>query len=234
MANGIGAALSALLLGACSVIGVRSGTEEPAFQVVDRRGAIEIRRYDARLAAETLVADAASEEEARGTGFRRLAGYIFGANRPAAKIAMTAPVELAGAAGRRIAMTAPVAQAPAPVAGEVAGDVAGGGAGEGWRIRFFMPAAWTPETLPEPTDPMVRIVTVPPATLAVARFAGRPTAAAVAAEQAALLDALRADIAWRAEGAVTAWFYDPPWTLPPLRRNEVAVPVVPRGAAPGR
>jgi hypothetical protein len=22
-----------------------------------------------------------------------------------------------------------------------------------------------------------------------------------------------------------AWFYDPPWTLPWLRRNEVAVPV---------
>jgi hypothetical protein len=26
-------------------------------------------------------------------------------------------------------------------------------------------------------------------------------------------------------GEPVAWFYDPPWTLPWLRRNEVAVPV---------
>jgi hypothetical protein len=26
-------------------------------------------------------------------------------------------------------------------------------------------------------------------------------------------------------GEVIDWFYDPPWTIPPLRRNEAAVPV---------
>ena len=98
---------SALLLGACTVIGVRSGTERPPHAVIERLGPIEIRRYEARLAAETVVEG--PEEEARSAGFRKLAAYIFGANRPAAKIAMTAPVEQ-----QRIAMTAPVEQQTLP------------------------------------------------------------------------------------------------------------------------
>jgi hypothetical protein len=33
---------------------------------------------------------------------------------------------------------------------------------------------------------------------------------------------------WQPAGAAEAWFYDPPWTIPALRRNEIAVPVLPR------
>jgi hypothetical protein len=201
-------AASAVLLSACSVIGVRSGTEEPRFEVVDRQGEVEIRRYAPRLAAETTVA-AATEEAARSEGFNRLAGFIFGKNRGAAKIAMTAPV---AQAPERIAMTAPVAQ-------EVAA--------EGWTIRFFMPARYTRDTLPEPQDARVRIVEVPGATMAVLRYAGVPSAGAVAARRAALLAALR-DGAWQPAGEPEDWFYDPPWTLPPLRRNEAVVPVTRR------
>lgn len=218
MLAGVAGLASALALGACSVIGARSGTEQPAFAVVDRAGPVEIRRYEARLAAETEVAG--PEEAARSAGFRRLAAYIFGANRPAAKIAMTAPVEQ-----QRIAMTAPVEQqriAAAP------GTDAGTAAVAAWRIRFFMPARWTAETLPAPEDPAIAIVTLPPETVAVLRFSGVPSPAAVARQREALLGAL-AESAWRAEGTVQDWFYDPPWTLPPARRNEVAVRVAPRG-----
>lgn len=199
-------AASAVLLGACTVIGVRSGTEEPRFEVVDRIGEVEIRRYAPRLAAETTVA-AAEEAAARNEGFRRLAGYIFGANRSAARIAMTAPV---AQSSERIAMTAPVVQEAA---------------GEGrWTIRFFMPAQYTRETLPEPEDRRVAIMEVPGATMAVLRYAGVPTGAATAARRAALLAALR-EGPWQAAGEPEDWFYDPPWTLPPLRRNEAVVAV---------
>ncbi len=140
------------------------------------------------------------ETAARGRGFRLLAGYIFGANH-----------------GRRhIAMTAPVSQMREP--GEAAA----------WRIRFFMPAQAVRESLPAPADPAVRIVTVPAQTLAVLRFAGVPRPAAVAAARQALLAAL-ASSAWAPAGEPAAWFYDPPWTIPSLRRNEVAVPVERRG-----
>jgi hypothetical protein len=138
-----------------------------------------------------------------------VAGYIFGGNRAAAKIAMTAPVAQA-AASERIAMTAPVAQSAA-------------GPGR-WTVRFFMPAQWTLATLPVPNDPAVRLVEVPGETMAVLRFTGDRGATAVAARQAELLRGL-AGTAWAPQGEPVAWFYDPPWTLPWLRRNEVAVPV---------
>ena len=203
------AVLSSLLLGACTVVGVRSGTEEPRFDVIDRRGAVEIRRYSPRLAAETVVASP-SETAARSEGFRRLAGYIFGGNQSAAKIAMTAPV---AQASERIAMTAPVGASAA---------------GDGrWAIRFFMPGTFTRETLPVPNDPQVRIVDVPAETMAVLRYSGVPTADAAAEQRAALLTAL-ANGPWQAAGDAGDWFYDPPWTLPPLRRNEAVVAVVRR------
>ena len=203
---------ASVLVAGCSVFGDRSGTEEPTFDVVAQIGAVEVRRYGARLAAETVVQ--ADEATARNQGFRLLAGYIFGANRDAVTIAMTAPVAQQGAAqqqaGTSIAMTAPVSQAR---------DASGA-----WVIRFFLPREWTMATLPIPNDPAVRLMTVPSDTVAVLRFTGSRGPDAVATRQAELLRALQAS-PWRVSGAPLAWFYDPPWTLPWLRRNEVAVAV---------
>ena len=229
--------LGSILLGACSVVGVRSGTEEPPFTVVERLGEIEVRQYGARVAAETTVDQA--EMPARSEGFGCLAGYIFGRNAGSARIAMTAPVAQEDAGGEVLAMTAPVAQGPVaqgpvaqgpvaqgPVAqGPVAqGPVAQGPDGVGSTIRFFLPAGLTATAAPRPLDARVRIVEVPAQTVAVLRFSGSTGPEAVAARKAALLAGLSAT-RWTAESAPFAWFYDPPWTLPPLRRNEVAVPV---------
>jgi hypothetical protein len=201
------AAGSALLLGACTVVGVRSGTEEPAFESLGTEAGLEIRRYGPRLAAETVVSG--GEAAARSEGFSRLAGYIFGGNAGAARIAMTAPVSQQQ--GTRIAMTAPVAQEAA---------------GEGHVIRFFLPAALRDP--PAPKDAQVRIVEVAGETVAVFRFAGGTDPASVAAARARALAALPTK-RWVAAGAPVAWFYDPPWTIPALRRNEIAIPVAPRG-----
>ena len=202
--------VATLVLSACSVFGIRSGTEEPRYTVIGHAGAAEIREYGPRLAAETTVVGSA--ESARSQGFRRLAAFIFGANRGDGKIAMTAPVAQSPAPGK-IAMTAPVAQTS-------------DGAGR-WTIRFFMPTNYTAQTLPLPTDPEIRIVTVPAETYGVIRFTGSRTPARIAVEQARLLDLLKAS-RWRVEAEPTAWFFDPPWTLPFLRRNEVAVEVGPK------
>lgn len=85
------ALLGSLLAAACSVVGVRSGTEEPRHEVIERiaQGGVEVRRYAPRLAAETTVAGDATA--ARGEGFKRLAGYIFGGNQGRVRIEMTAP-----------------------------------------------------------------------------------------------------------------------------------------------
>ncbi|WP_242453722.1 heme-binding protein [Mycolicibacterium sp. P9-64] len=198
-----------LVKGGGSIVGIRNGTEEPRYTVEEQVGGIEIRRYGPRIAAQTTVSGRA-ESAARNAGFRRLAGYIFGANHANTKIAMTAPVTQQHGGGQSIAMTAPVSQTSGP-------DGA-------WIIRFFMPAQWTMDTLPEPTDPAVELVEVAPDTVAVLRFNGSRDPHAVALRTSELLEALEST-AWTPAGTPVAWFYDPPWTIPVRRRNEVAVAV---------
>ena len=186
-----------------SIVGIRR-TEEPAFAVQRTIDGVEVRRYGPRVAAETVVD--ADEEPARNEGFRRLARYIFGGNRAKTKIAMTAPV--AQQQGEKIAMTAPVAAQRGP--------------GDQWVIRFFMPAGQTVDSLPIPDDERVRLVDVPGETVAALRFSGLATPSAVAARTSELLTTLRTHGLTPAMEPVT-WFYDPPWTIPFRRRNEIAV-----------
>ena len=197
------ATLSAAVL---QTFGVHSATEQPRYQVLERIGAVEVRRYDGRVVAEATVDG--DEEAARNAGFRLIAGYIFGANVSSSQIAMTAPVVQTGK-GEQIAMTAPVAQQRS------AGS---------WRIRFFMPAQYTLGTLPKPKNPRVELIQLPPQTYAVLSFSGSRAPAAVSLQQQRLAGAL-ASGTWKTAGEPQGWFYDPPWTLPFLRLNEAAVPV---------
>ena len=195
-----------------SVVGFRGLTEEPAYSAEPLADGVEIRRYPARIAAQTAVD--ADEVTARRIGFQRLAGYIFGKNHigPAGRPAVVE--QSRGGPGEKIAMTAPVAQQADP---------------DGkWVIRFFMPADKTRESLPDPDDPAVSIVEVPAETVAVKRFSGSTDPKAVEAKATELLRTLEGQ-GLTAVGTPAAWFYDPPWTVPALRRNEVWVTVVAHG-----
>ena len=193
-----------------STVGIRVGVEEPAHSVQSLADGVEIRRYGPRIAAQTEVV--ADEEAARSAGFRRLAGYIFGANHQSDRIAMTAPVgqQATGNGGQKIAMTAPVAQ-------QISEN-------QSWMIRFYMPTGWTLHSLPTPDDERVALVTVAPETVAVLRFSGDRGPDRVAEHTRRLRETL-SDYGFVAVGEPTAWFYDPPWTLPCRRRNEIAIPV---------
>ncbi len=192
-----------------SIAGIRIGTEEPHYLMSPLSDRVELRSYGPRIAAETTVAT--DEDRARNIGFRRLANYIFGANHRDEKIAMTAPVaQQSDRGGDEIAMTAPVSQSRTA---------------EGrWTIRFFMPSKWTMDTLPTPDDDSVALVAVPAETVAVLRFSGDRGPIAVAAQTDNLVKILR-DKGIDPAGEPVAWFYDPPWTLPFRRRNEIAIPV---------
>lgn len=199
--------LGSILQGVGAVFGIRAGLEEPQYDVLGRAGGgIAIRRYGPRVAAETDLPPAEEPERAQAAAFRTLFRYISGANAPAERLGRTAPV--ATGRGTRIAMTAPVAQ---------------GDDGRG-TMRFFLPATFTPETAPRPTDPAVRIVAVPEETVAVLRFTGRAGAYELGERRSQLLGALHAS-GWTPIGAAETWFYDPPFTIPWLRRNEIAMRV---------
>jgi hypothetical protein len=79
--------------------------EQPIFALVHKERDYEIRRYQPYIVAE-VVANG-DQGQAVQQGFRKLAGYIFGANAGKAKIAMTAPVAQRPE-GEKIAMTSPV------------------------------------------------------------------------------------------------------------------------------
>jgi hypothetical protein len=178
-----------------------SQVEQARYDVVASHGAIEIRDYAPMIVAEASVAGA--REEAIDAGFRVIADYIFGNNGPAQKVAMTAPVTQQP--GEEIAMTAPVTQR--------------GGEGS-WVVRFVMPAAYTLETLPQPNDPAVTLKAVPGKRFAVIRFSGRAQRASLEARTRELEGFIRSQDLRAVSEPVYA-FYNPPWTLPLLRRNEV-------------
>ena len=218
MLRSLSSAAAAIVLTGCSVFGIRDGYEQPTYEVVDQVGDdVEVRRYAPRLAASVAVS-AADESAARDEAFEILAGYIFGANRSATEIAMTAPVAVDAApesTATEIAMTTPVET---------------GRAGPGrYTMRFFLPRALTIDTAPVPTDERVVLEVVPAQTVAALGFSGRRDEERLAAEGRRLQQALTGS-PWRPTdgSSPVAYLYDPPWTLPFLRRNEVAVAVLPK------
>lgn len=184
-----------------------SGIEEPTYEVVEQGEDFEIRRYAPRIVAMTKVEGSA--RTASNRGFRILANYIFGANVSQTEIAMTAPV--GQQPNQEIAMTAPVEQRPA---------------GKEWVITFTMPSEYTLETLPRPVDKRVEIRQLPAQRYAAIRFNGAPDAATVARRKKALSQRV-ADAGLPIAGEPVYARYDPPWTIPFLRRNEILVPLAP-------
>nr|WP_294545864.1 heme-binding protein [uncultured Rhodopila sp.] len=190
-----------------AVVGIRSVYEQPHYVVVQDLGRnTEIRRYDPRVAIEATI-EGKSRDRAASEAFGLLFRYITGANAGSARIAMTAPVQTES---QRIAMTAPV-QTGTDASGTLS-------------MRFFLPNSVAKAGAPQPTDPRLHLVDVPAETVAVLRYSGVDNAGARAEKKAELL-AVLAKSPWKPAGEVFTLNYDPPFTIPFLRRNEAAVDV---------
>lgn len=189
------------------VVGIRLYEEPPYAVVGEPRGAFEVRRYAPRLAAEAEVP--APGQAGRNEAFQLLFRYIAGANAGSQRVEKAGPVVVSGEA-EKIAMTVPVRIAPG---GKPA-------------MQFFLPGRYAADTAPRPLDPRVRLVMVPERTVAVLRFSGSIDDARLAQCRTELLRQVR-EAGWRPAGEPEEMFYDAPFTLPFLKRNEVAVQVEP-------
>jgi len=182
-------------------------TEEPDFKIVQQINDVEIRDYAAYTVAEVLVDGPADQAGSRA--FPILAGYIFGKNRGERTMAMTAPVTQS-AEPVRLAMTAPVTQTQAP---------------GGYIVRFVLPKDLSLANAPEPLDTRVTLREVPPARVAVIRYAGFWTDANYRKHLALLEEALKAaNLVWEGEPVYSR--YDPPFMPWFLRRNEIWLQLV--------
>ncbi len=70
-----------------------SNIEKQQYQVIKKDGNIEIRYYPPATFA-TIKSSAKNYRELASSGFRKIAGYIFGGNESSSKIAMTSPVHM--------------------------------------------------------------------------------------------------------------------------------------------
>jgi len=182
--------------------------EHADYTVICSTADYEIREYPARIAAQATVSG--SYQAALREGFRIVAGYIFGGNIRKESIAMTSPVTEQGRGSEKNAMTSPVLATTQ---------------GESHVISFGMPRSYTRETLPAPTDPRVKIVTMPAQKFAAVRFSWLRTDARIKKKEAQLLVALARDHVSIKGSAIYAG-YDAPWTPPWMTRHEVMVEVV--------
>ena len=188
--------------------------EEPHYDVIVSQAPFELRHYAPTLIAQTIVEgdmDAASNK-----GFRLIADFIFGNNlaadsEQAAKIAMTAPVTVEPQSSK-IAMTAPVTIEPQL------------GSAQQWRIHFVMPSQYTLANIPKPNNSAVTLRELPRKYFVVYRYSGFNT-------QAGVQEKTNETLAWAKQqslqviGTPQLSRYDPPWTLPMFRRNEIMVEV---------
>lgn len=197
----IGALAGSVSVTACSIFG-SAAVPEPDYSVVFSEPPFELRDYDELVIVKTPTTDGSR------AAFGRLFEYISGANSGSVDIAMTAPVlNTENVAGTTIAMTAPVIEKQ----------------DKGGEMAFILPEKFTQETAPVPTDPQVQLATVAPRRVAVVRYSG--SMSRKAPEQETRLREWVSQKDLTPQGPTEVAGYNPPWTLPAYRRNEVLIPV---------
>ena len=185
-------------------IGNVMAIEEPKFEVLLTDGSFEIRQYAPYLTAETLVMG--DMDEASGKGFRLIADYIFGNNQA-----------INSATSEKISMTVPVTIEPQMNAGSMETS-------KQWLVKFIMPSQYTLATIPKPKNSAVNLREVPSKRYAVLKYSGFNF-------QSKVQSKTQEAIEWVAKrnlqviGQPQLSRYDPPWTLPMLRRNEVMIEI---------
>ncbi|WP_201596554.1 SOUL family heme-binding protein [Psychrobacter fulvigenes] len=210
-----------LLLGSSLLIsGVAMATEEPNYTILSQTDDFELRRYDGQIVAQTWVTG--DQDAASRKGFKILADYIFGNNTApggkSSKISMTAPVMMQPEAmsseenkdsdeSEKIAMTAPVSMQQADGR---------------WRVQFTMPSQYTMQSLPKPNNPDITITELPVQTYGVIKFSGLAGSNKVAEKTEALQSWMQGQNL-KIIGMPELARYNPPWTLPFMRRNEVMI-----------
>lgn len=198
----IASSLLGLSLSACSLVGLRT-TEEPPFKVVLSVGnEFEVRKYDQMVWAEVVEDEKANElvevgGENENRNFRSLFKYITGDNE----------AKTNAAESQKIPMTAPVFMSP-----------------DRKSMSFVLPEDMRIDEAPTPTNERVSLREIPSKLVASLRFSGTLAPETIEEKSKELRSALD-ETDYRPIGEVLVAGYDPPWTVPGLRRNEVLVEV---------
>ena len=164
---------------------------------------MELRTYPPLVMAEVRM-----DKDFKTSGneaFRLLFDYISGENTGTSEIAMTAPV-VQTQENLKIEMTSPVLQSK-PTNGA-------------WVVAFILPSEYTLETAPQPANPIVELRQTEPHETAAIRFSGSWSKKHFDKKAAQLAETLETKgIKFKPTPIIAR--YNPPFTPPFLRRNEV-------------
>ncbi|KAJ0791757.1 putative SOUL heme-binding protein [Helianthus annuus] len=182
----------------------------PKYQVLHSTDDYEIRQYSPSLAA-VVTYDPSELKGNKDGGFTILANYIGAMGNPrntkTEKIDMTAPVITKA---EKIDMTAPVVTKES---------------GERVTMQFILPEKYKKaEEAPKPVDERVVIKEEGERKYGVVGFSGVANEAVVKEKVNKLKKDLERD-GYKVAGEFVLARYNPPWTLPPFRTNEVMIPV---------
>lgn len=198
----------------CSVVG-KENTEIAPYNIVQtaKNSAIEIRHYEQMILVSAPMAE--NGDENRNSAFRSLFRYISGDNVNQSKIAMTAPVFMDPKTedkpiSTKIPMTAPVFMDNKNEKDAM--------------MSFVMPDNFTLETTPIPTDPNVKIEEIKDYKVAAITFSGRLTQSNINTHKD-ILKKWITENGYTQIGPYKTAGYNPPFTLPAFRRNEVLIPI---------
>ena len=184
---------------------VMSNVEKPDYKVVQSEQNIEIMQYKPMIFAEVEI-DGNRKDAIRDV-FRLLADYIFGNNTVAQNISMTAPVQQKE--NQKIATTTPVQQQLE---------------GKSWQISFVMPSKYSMDSLPVPNNNRVRLKEILTKKFVVIEFSGTNSNENLSENENRLMNYVQ-DNQIKIIGSPKYAYYNAPWTLPFLRRNEVMIEI---------
>ena len=166
------------------------------YDIIRKNQNIEIRSYEEYITASVTFDN---KKDFDKLAFKTLANYIFGNN-----ISMTSPVLTQG---EKIPMTSPVLS---------------GQENSNWSMSFSMPSKYTLQTLPKPNNPKVKLRKVAQSQMAAIRFSGFMSDNNYNTHGTKLKNWLDNNGYKHSNQFIRAG-YNPPWTLPFLRRNEVLI-----------
>lgn len=187
------------------------------YAVLRREQDYEIRQVESYVVAETVMpAKTGFDFYGASQGFNTLAAYLFGKNKKREGMEMTTPVIVSRiqAEGEKMEMTTPVISRQMEKGGK-------------WQMAFVMPAKYG-DDLPLPVDDSVKIRRVPPKMIAVSTFSGYVTDEGVKRRERKLRSALGKDkkVSVKESAQAEVSQFNPPFTPPFMRRNEVMLEVV--------
>ncbi|XP_051113657.1 heme-binding-like protein At3g10130, chloroplastic [Andrographis paniculata] len=190
--------------------------ETVEFKVLRRNDDYEIREVESYYIAETTMPGKYGFDfTGASQSFNVLAEYLFGKNTKQKQMEMTTPVftRRTQPDGEKMDMTTPVITTKDEDLGN-------------WKMSFVMPSKYG-ANLPLPKESSVTIKEVPKRVVAVVAFAGFVTDQEVERRETVLRNSLKNDPEFCIkEGAsVEVAQYNPPFTLPFNRRNEIALEV---------